>query len=233
MCSSRHVPHTKNRMNLITGTCIQSFHQVQLSAGELKESNELLLRFLPAETVAKALEKEHGKVSASLVWDTVAAHPDCLRSQVRAGSCNLGDPSRVYVRKMQACWRWDWGLELMTIGPDRPITLHLADVQFQEVHTKAIVEENMDRKLKVDIQLQTASPIKLYCQCTLFDNATYESIKQEKIELDRAELGSLDWKLDSTQVQLWWPNGQGGQKRYRFECELINEVRSSFSLPPE
>ncbi|KAG9076747.1 hypothetical protein FS749_011427 [Ceratobasidium sp. UAMH 11750] len=51
--------------------------------------NTLLLHFKSALLEAKALESKYGRV--------------------RAGSCNLGDPSRVYVRKAQFGWRWDWG----------------------------------------------------------------------------------------------------------------------------
>jgi beta-mannosidase len=128
----------------------------------------------------------------------------------------------VYVRKMQACWRWDWGLELMTIGPDRPITLHLADAKFQEVFTKAIVEENMERKLKVDIQVQGAAK-DILGHCALIDPQSGKTIKEEEFSVSE-DFASLDWDLDSTHVSLWWPNGQGEQKRYRFDCQLKTKV---------
>lgn len=51
----------------------------------LKEANTLLLHFKSAKALAKAEEAKYGKV--------------------RAGSTNLGDPSRVYVRKAQYDWR--------------------------------------------------------------------------------------------------------------------------------
>ena len=51
-------------------------------------NNVLLLHFKSAKKLAKDLEKQFGRV--------------------RAGSANLGDPSRVYVRKAQYGWRWDW-----------------------------------------------------------------------------------------------------------------------------
>lgn len=51
----------------------------------LKQSNALLLHFKSAKALAKSEEARHGKV--------------------RAGSTNLGDPSRVYVRKAQYDWR--------------------------------------------------------------------------------------------------------------------------------
>ena len=55
-------------------------------AGFLQATNELLLHFKSAKRLAKAEEAKYGKV--------------------RAGSTNLGDPSRVYVRKAQYDWRY-------------------------------------------------------------------------------------------------------------------------------
>ena len=52
-------------------------------------TNSLLLHFKSALLEAEALEEKYEKV--------------------RAGSCNLGLPNRVYVRKAQFGWRWDWG----------------------------------------------------------------------------------------------------------------------------
>lgn len=205
--------------------------QVTLTPGDLKAHNELLLRFSAAENVAKAREKEHGKVCTD---DMRLLEADKLipkLPQVRAGSCNLGDPSRVYVRKMQACWRWDWGLELMTMGPDRPITLHLADVKFEEVHTKAIVEENLDRRLEVDISVKADTSTTLSCHCALLDGETGAVVKEETVSLNGAKSITVDWAMDSDRVQLWWPNGSGEQKRYRFECTLKNGVSQATRIP--
>jgi hypothetical protein len=41
---------------------------VLLKTEQLRPNNELLLRFAPAEEVAKALEAKHGKVSDWKVW---------------------------------------------------------------------------------------------------------------------------------------------------------------------
>lgn len=49
------------------------------------QDNLLLLHFTSAKKLAKELEAQYGRV--------------------RAGSTNLGDPSRVYVRKAQYGWR--------------------------------------------------------------------------------------------------------------------------------
>jgi len=63
-------------------------HQLDVPVSSLKPENILLLHFKSAAAVARALEEKYGRV--------------------RAGSTNLGDPSRVYVRKAQYDWRWDW-----------------------------------------------------------------------------------------------------------------------------
>ena len=66
---------------------LQSDNQFQTYVIPVKTepTNDLLLHFKSAAKLAKSLEAEMGKV--------------------RAGSTNLGDPSRVYVRKAQYDWR--------------------------------------------------------------------------------------------------------------------------------
>jgi hypothetical protein len=83
----------------IVGTSVQavvsalaplSFSYTAPPKNALKQGkNTLLLHFKSALLEAQALEAKYGRV--------------------RAGSCNLGDPNRVYVRKAQYGWRWDWG----------------------------------------------------------------------------------------------------------------------------
>ncbi|TEB27325.1 glycoside hydrolase [Coprinellus micaceus] len=65
---------------------------------------------------------------------------EAIRGKVRAGSANLGDPSRVYLRKPQYDWRWDWGPELMTCGPYRSITLSTYTARIQDFNPQARLE---------------------------------------------------------------------------------------------
>lgn len=59
--------------------------KVDVDVETLQPLNSLLLHFYSAKLYAQDLERQFGRV--------------------RAGSCNLGDPSRVYVRKAQYDWR--------------------------------------------------------------------------------------------------------------------------------
>ncbi|GJJ14878.1 hypothetical protein Clacol_009147 [Clathrus columnatus] len=107
--------------------------EVNLDVETLLPQNTLLLHFFSAKLCAKDIERKLGRV--------------------RAGSCNLGDPSRVYVRKAQYDWRWDWGPELMTVGPWRPILLKQFTTMLSSVQTKAFVEADNTTKLYLDVDL--------------------------------------------------------------------------------
>lgn len=84
-------PLTRNAQNgqkiLQTDNAFRQWvHDTKGEAGVIKATNNvLLLHFHCAKTYAKAQEAVYGKV--------------------RAGSTNLGDPSRVYLRKPQYDWR--------------------------------------------------------------------------------------------------------------------------------
>ncbi|KAJ7152225.1 glycoside hydrolase family 2 protein [Mycena crocata] len=94
-------------------------HIVPLEVAALRPKNTLLLHFKSALLHAKELETQMGVV--------------------RAGSTNLGDPSR--------------GPELMTCGPYRPITLKNHTARLAEVQTHALLSDSNTPSLKVDVTL--------------------------------------------------------------------------------
>lgn len=176
-------------------------HKLLIPTSSIMPENALRLHFFPAEPIAKALEAEHGAAIA--------------------GSCNLGEPSRVYVRKMQACFRWDWGPELMTMGPDRPIRLHLFKNKFKEVVTRALVDETLERSLEVEFGLQGDGETQdLEISSKLLD-AEGKVLK----EGSGTPSTSVQWDLGRS-VDLWWPNGSGEPVLYTFSAELRDQVSS-------
>ncbi|KAG6846807.1 hypothetical protein H0H93_011661 [Arthromyces matolae] len=176
------------------------------STTPLKETNTLLLHFKSAKALAKAEEAKYGKV--------------------RAGSTNLGDPSRVYVRKAQYDWRWDWGPELMTAGPYRPITLTTYSSRLTEVQTRALVESDKETgllspTLKLNVVLE-GSPVYEGLEVILKDT-TGKEIKTQRVELQSRITNLQDvvhWKLLSDDVKLWWPVGYGEQNLYNVTVVL-------------
>ncbi|KAI0053200.1 glycoside hydrolase family 2 protein [Auriscalpium vulgare] len=182
---------------------------VELSA--LRKSNILLLHFKSAAQSARALEQKYGKV--------------------RAGSTNLGDPSRVYLRKAQYDWRWDWGPELMTSGPYRPIILRVYTARIAEVHAKAVVSDDLQPSLELDVELSgTISGAFKSLRVTLSDSEG-KQIEAQDVPLASDGKSSLKdavkWLLDG-KVKLWWPVGYGAQVLYTVSVSLVGNGEEIF-----
>ncbi|KAG8920793.1 hypothetical protein FRC02_000697, partial [Tulasnella sp. 418] len=178
---------------------------VTLPPSLLKSSNSLVLHFRSSREIAKQLEAKYGKK--------------------RAGSCNLGDPSRVYVRKAQYHWRWDWGPELMTVGPWRPITLKSYKVVIDELQAFARVSESLESSLEACVTLKGSKESIKSVQFSLRDSRE-EIIREENVQVPESTSDSshqISWELGNDKVKLWWPIKYGEQALYTFEAKLIGK----------
>ncbi|KAJ6473141.1 glycoside hydrolase [Mycena sanguinolenta] len=173
-------------------------HVVPLKLSSLKPQNTLFLHFKSAHHLAKELEAQMGRV--------------------RAGSTNLGDPSRVYVRKAQYDWRWDWGPELMTCGPYRPITLKTYSVRIQEAQTHALLSDENAPSLKVDVILNQALDASLRIILSDANNKTV--LKSEDVAVAASSTTAVvSWDLKGV-VEPWYPVGYGAQHLYIVSVSL-------------
>ncbi|KAF7300960.1 hypothetical protein MIND_00659100 [Mycena indigotica] len=184
---------------LVTDNMFQT-HIVPLDIPSLKAQNTLLLHFKSAQLLAKKLEKEMGKV--------------------RAGSTNLGDPSRVYVRKAQYDWRWDWGPELMTCGPYRPITLKAFAARIEQVNTHAILSKEDLPSLSIDVTL-SGNPVVSSLHISLLDSNN-TLLKEQVVPAEIAVLHDvISWNLANL-VEPWWPVGYGAPNLYTVTILLLD-----------
>ncbi len=132
-----------------------------------------------------------------------------------------GDTSRVYVRKAQYHYGWDWGPIIMTAGPWRPIYL--------QGYTTRIADLACPYEISADLQYAT-----LTVNATLEQSNSLSSQKQ----FIRVALYTSDSRLfeevtlpvDGIEVQhtftlsspdLWWPSGYGQQHLYRVVAILL------------
>ena len=201
-----------------------------LNSQYISQDNEnlLILRFSAVKKIAKDLEAEYGTVSA--------------------GSCNLGDPSRVYVRKTQYQWRCDWvrssstccslpyltskqGPELLSAGPYRPITLRTYINHLASITTHACVSVDSKFSFVLDISLSSANGSNiqdgtLKVHVTLRDSRGVV-VKEEWVKVHSVDAGTeikdfIDWIFEKDEVALWWPMGYGDQVLYEVEIVLID-----------
>ncbi|KAJ3788678.1 glycoside hydrolase [Lentinula aff. detonsa] len=180
-------------------------HCVELIPSRLQSSNTLFLHFKSALQYAKAQE--------------------ALRGRVRAGSTNLGDPSRVYLRKAQYDWRWDWGLELMTCGIYRPVVLSTYSVHIDNMFTKASVNGNFACSLEVDVgmkgQLNEIEKYRVVLKDSRNNNVRAEDISAGGDVKQNVTL--VYWTFNKDEIKLWWPVGYGDQCLYTVELTILSK----------
>jgi beta-mannosidase len=129
------------------------------------------------------------------------------------------DPSRVYARKAQYHYGWDWGPCLITAGPWRAVRIEAYDARIADVHCPMTLTDDLqqaDISVSVDID-QHADAALLCLQMELYDPQgkrialTYSSVYDSTIK----HTFTIDHPT------LWWPNGYGTQPLYRLVTSLI------------
>ena len=215
--------------------------QVQVDPSSLKERNELVIQFKSPWPVCLGIADKQGPVRRRLLRPTILdliravassaqcasalssiplAHPRGLGfratparadAQFRGGSCNLGNRARMGIRKSQYHFRWDWGPEVVCIGPDRPIHLRLYNSRLRSVTTAARVDERLNKTLAVKAEVEGGGRVRV----RLLDG--------ERVVREEVGKGSpVQW--EALEVGLWWSVGKGEAKRYELRVDLLGEV---------
>jgi beta-mannosidase len=132
-----------------------------------------------------------------------------------------GDASRLYVRKAQYHYGWDWGPTFLTLGPWRVVRLEAYSVRVAELHCPAEVSDDLHSALlPIRILLESAQsvlPDNLDVRVSIFA-PTGEVVAE-------ATLPGMTQELQHTftlqMPLLWWPRGYGEQALYRLEVTLL------------
>ncbi|KAL4267421.1 Beta-mannosidase glycosyl hydrolase [Pleurotus pulmonarius] len=163
-------------------------------------TNELLLEFENAFKKGREIEKDHGKLN---LWN--------------------GDSSRLYVRKAQYNYGWDWGPILMTVGPWKSIRLHTYDVSVQDVDIRSVVSPKLDVDLTVtvDVQSDLSLQISNYSMKTTLKNPD-GTVRLEGASVRFSDsVAQSEFHFSSSEpLELWYPVGYGKQPIYSVEVEI-------------
>jgi beta-mannosidase len=156
-------------------------------------ANELVILFESALRCGRQLEAEHGKRP---LWN--------------------GDSSRLYVRKAQYHYGWDWGPTLLTSGPWQAVRLEIGAARLSEVFCRSLVAEDLasaDLPVQVRIELPAAD---MQLRLTLLEP---RGVLLDEITVPATELVAYSFAVAAP--QLWWPNGYGAQPLYTLAIELL------------
>jgi beta-mannosidase len=126
-----------------------------------------------------------------------------------------GDPSRLYVRKAQYHYGWDWGPKLLDLGPWRAVWLEVFSARIADLDCQTSVSDDLERAT--------------VCVCPAFGGAlegcrAHVSLRDpdgstvSSYITDASTANTLRFEVSAP--QLWWPHGHGQQRRYTLAVSL-------------
>ncbi len=154
--------------------------------GYLKSgTNSIEIRFDSPVVQSKQLEKKNGMLRVAL------------------------ESHRVYVRKAQYSFGWDWGPKLTTLGIWRSIYLEILSgpvLRDPFVKTLELKKDSAMIEVSVDIE-HFKSPVTV--------TTNIEGINYSEKIVKQVTSSSLRFKLKIADPNIWWPNGYGKQSLYK------------------
>lgn len=160
-------------------------------------NNTLLVKFEPAVQYAKKLMDRYTTFSES----------------------DFGNPYRVYIRKAQYQFGWDFCPALPGCGIWRPVRLEgIKKARLEDVHIRTVDCNHHYADIKVSAKLDRLSKERLLCKLTL-------SAAEQEIEYEMFFNPGEDSQSTVIRIEdpcLWWPAGYGQQCLYKISIELFS-----------
>ncbi len=159
-----------------------------------KKNNKLMVQFVSPYKYARAIEAEHGKL------------PVALNSE------------RVYIRKAQYSFGWDWGPSFATSGLWKDVYLLQRSGAFIKHYTFNTVRLS-NNNAGVEIKGNVGNPHNINIKTKII--LTKGSYVYEK-EIEIKEKQFLH-SFEITNPELWWPNGYGNPELYNLKIQLLGD----------
>ncbi|MDA0986045.1 MAG: glycoside hydrolase family 2 protein [Bacteroidetes bacterium] len=161
------------------------------------------------------------------------------KSEMQKLNYKLPGDEKVFTRKAQYQYGWDWGPRFVTCGIWKPVKLVCYNnAKFESIN---IIEQNLSNKLanlKIDFEIQTLKSGKYEIYLThepldknflfvftdwllnLIGFSTSNKIEETNL-IQGGNSVSINYQI--LNPKLWWANGMGGQFLYPFTIKLFYE----------
>jgi len=168
-----------------------------------------------------------GRNTMEIVFDSPLMR--CLELERHYGKLNVAnEPHRVYARKAQYSFGWDWGPKLTTSGIWRSIRLEAYSIgRLHDPRVTVEVASPDEAVLHVSVDVERLTRRQLHLRAFVAGSEAYAEhtvpIQGRKAELSVHVHGP----------QLWWPNGYGAQPMYKAVLTLVsgNEDLHTVEMP--
>jgi len=160
-------------------------YQVHVKS-QLKDNNELRIVF---ENTSKYEEQEKAKLNYT-----------------------LPEGNRIFTRKAQFQYGWDWGPKLNTLGIWRPITLNAwNDSKIEDIYIKQKELTNSKAKLQIQLQNKTLLNNELVYNVYVNDSLV---VQQSEINNQKSEIN-----FEIKNPKPWWPHNLGDP--YLYDIKVV------------
>lgn len=184
-----------NGSKILESSNMFHMHRVDVKDHLVQGKNLLKILFLSAQRESKAEEARHEQLKVY-----------------------MGDTCRLYSRKAQYHFGWDWGPCLITCGPWRPVRLETYNSKVHDVYVQTTVDKDLQATLDIQFTVSTVaatiSEVRLY-------SPSGELISSDLVDIPANSLETkFSVKNHLKNPELWFPRGYGEQKFYKVEVSL-------------
>ncbi|MEA3485657.1 MAG: glycoside hydrolase family 2 TIM barrel-domain containing protein, partial [Candidatus Aerophobetes bacterium] len=163
---------------------------------KIKEKNVLLVKFSPAISVLKKMQAKEGHLIAG------------------------EEPARVYGRKAQYSFGWDWSPRLPGVGIWRRV--YLCGYDEMDINWVGMESSFSEGKAKIKMEVEISSGIDKKGIGKVLVYLDGKCMKEENVKISFPSSKHI-LSLEIENPILWYPRGYGGQYLYRLKFELFNE----------
>ncbi|MBU2493788.1 MAG: hypothetical protein KJ571_14260 [Bacteroidetes bacterium] len=170
-------------------------YKIDIEKHLIKGKNELKIYFFSPVNYAVMEEKKFGKLPVAL------------------------NSSRVYARKAQYSYGWDWGPSFPTSGIWKNIFLEVkreAEIENVLFTTKSISEKKAQVRITFSIKYLHLNSSRLIVKLK-------NSIQHFEKEIKIKNSGTYSCDLEILDPKLWWPNGEGEQNLYDLSLSIFDD----------
>lgn len=171
-----------------------------------------------------------GKNTIEILFDSPSIRPKAVEKKHGALRVAL-EPHRVYVRKAQYSYGWDWGPKLTTSGIWRNISLEVSShARLQHPHVKVLTLNSREAVVQVSVEVERVRSAGLSVRMLVTGEQSYA----EQTSAVRGNTVRTTFRI--AKPKLWWPNGYGGQPMYdalfslRKDGKEIHRLEVPFAL---
>ena len=194
---------------------LDTFAAVWLNGERVASSDNM---FVPLRRpVASKLRA--GANTVQIVFESVLRHGQARQAEggVRAVWTD-GDSSRVYVRKAQYHYGWDWGPTLLTSGVWREARLEAYTARISDLHAPAEVATDLATAIiPVVVTTEGATTTPFAARIDLID-PNGEMLESATVPVMQSVARHT---FTINQPVLWWPHSHGAQPRYQVVATLL------------